>query len=123
VKFVADENIDRPIVELLRRSGYIVFYIQEMEPGITDEQVIQRANNESALLLTSDRDFGEMVFRQGRNVHGIILTRLAGLSLKGKAEILLKAIKEHEDNLYGNFTVITPNAIRIRTAKYLKDLS
>lgn len=123
MKFIADENIDRPIVELLRKFGYTVFYIQEMEPGITDEQVIQRANNESALLLTSDRDFGEMVFRHGRNVHGVILTRLAGLSFEGKAEILIKAIKEHDDNLYGNFTVITPKAIRIRTVKYLKNLS
>lgn len=121
MKLIADENVDRPIVELLRKSGFIIYYIQEMEPGITDEQVIQRANNEGALLLTSDSDFGEMVFRQGKIVQGIILMRLAGLSFQRKGEILIRAIKEHEDNLYGNFTVISPSAIRIRTAKYLRD--
>jgi predicted nuclease of predicted toxin-antitoxin system len=121
LKFVADENVDRPIVELLRKSGYIVYYVQEMEPGITDEQVIQRANEEGALLLTSDSDFGELVFRQGKFVQGIILMRLVGLSFQRKGKILLETIKEHEDNLYGNFTVISPSAIRIRTAKYLRD--
>jgi hypothetical protein len=121
LKLVADENVDRPIVELLRKSGYIVYYVQEMEPGITDEQVIQRANEEGALLLTSDSDFGEMVFRQGKFVQGIILMRLAGLSFKRKGAILLEVIREHEDNLYGNFTVVSPSAIRIRTAEYLRD--
>lgn len=92
-----------------------------MEPGITDEQVIQRANIESALLLTSDRDFGELVFRQGKVVQGVILTRLAGLSTQRKAEIILRVIREYEKKLYGNFTVVEPSTIRIRTTKYLRD--
>jgi predicted nuclease of predicted toxin-antitoxin system len=121
VKFIADENIDKPIVETLRKSGYIVLYVLEMEPGITDEQVILRANKEGALLLTSDRDFGEIVFRQGRTIHGVILTRLAGLPIQKKSEIVLKAIRKYEKDLYGNFIVINPNLIRIRSAKYLKD--
>jgi len=62
VKFLADENVDKPIVEHLMRDGHLVLYVIEMEPGISDEEVIQRANQESALLLTADRDFGELVF-------------------------------------------------------------
>jgi predicted nuclease of predicted toxin-antitoxin system len=123
VRFVADENIDRPIVDALRRRGYVVHYIQEMEPGITDEQVIQCANDQNALLLTSDRDFGEIVFRQGRPVKGVILVRVAGLSVERKIKILLESIEKHRDNLHGNFTVVTPDIVRTRTAKYLGELS
>lgn len=121
MRFIADENVDKPIVDSLRKSGYAVLYILEMEPGITDEQIITRANKEGALLITADRDFGEIVFRQGRTVHGVILIRLAGLAVPRKSEIVLRAIKEHKKDLYGNFVVITASTIRIRSAKYLED--
>jgi len=81
VKFLADEDVDKPIVERLRKDSHIVFYVIEMEPGISDDEVIQRANQESALLLTADKDFGELVFRQGRIVYnpsGRIVTAAQG---------------------------------------------
>lgn len=85
-----------------------------MEPGISDDKVIQRANQESALLLTADKDFGELVFRQGRIIYGVVLIRLAGLSPRHKAEVVAIAVQEHADELAQNFTVITPGAVRIR---------
>jgi predicted nuclease of predicted toxin-antitoxin system len=65
LNFLADENLDRQIVERLRQDGYTVWYIPEMEPGISDDEVLDLANQEGALLLTSDKDFGELVFRLG----------------------------------------------------------
>lgn len=85
-----------------------------MEPSISDDEVIQRANQGSALLLTADKDFGELVFRQGRIVYGVVLVRLAGLSAQRKAEVVAIAVQEHTDELAQNFTVITPGAVRIR---------
>lgn len=66
MKILADEGVDRPIVELLRQSGHQVWYVAELEPGISDNVVLDLANRERAILLTADRDFGELVFRQGR---------------------------------------------------------
>ena len=114
MKFLADEDVDKPIVERLRKDGHIVFYVIEMEPGISDDEVIQRANQESALLLTADKDFGELVFRQGRIVYGVVLIRLAGLSPQRKAEAVAVAVQEHAEELPQNFAVITPGAVRIR---------
>ena len=114
MKFLADENVDKPIVERLRSDGHTVDYILEMEQGISDEKVIQRANEESALLLTADKDFGELVFRQGSIVYGVVLIRLAGLSPQRKAEVVAIAIQDHADELALNFSVITPGAVRIR---------
>ena len=66
MKFLADENIDKPIVERLRGDGHSLFYIVEMQPGISDDEVLRLANQQEAVLLTADKDFGELVFRQGR---------------------------------------------------------
>ena len=55
MRFVADENVGKPIVERLRKDGHIVLSVVEMEPGISGDEVIQRANQDSALLLTVDK--------------------------------------------------------------------
>jgi predicted nuclease of predicted toxin-antitoxin system len=85
-----------------------------MEPGISDDIVLELANREHALLLTADKDFGELVFRLRRIASGIVLIRLSGLSKTSKVEIVSHAINEHENQLLGAFTVISPTAIRIR---------
>jgi len=64
VNFVADERVDRQIVEQLREDGHPVIYVSEMDPGIPGEDVLRLANHESAILITADKDFGELVFRQ-----------------------------------------------------------
>lgn len=79
MKFFADESVDRHIVERLRREGHRVWYVAEMDPGIPDDVVLALANQETALLLTADKDFGEIVFRQRLHTHGVVLIRLAGL--------------------------------------------
>ena len=58
LNLLADENVDQQIIDLLRREGHTVTYVAELDPGIDDEQVLERANEANALLLTADRDFG-----------------------------------------------------------------
>ncbi|GIV80352.1 DUF5615 family PIN-like protein [Litorilinea aerophila] len=114
MKILADESVDRPIVERLRQNGYQVWYVAEMEPGISDDVVLDLANREEAILLTADKDFGELVFRQGRVTRGVILIRLAGISPIRKAEIVASALAAHGGEMEQAFTVITPGAVRIR---------
>jgi predicted nuclease of predicted toxin-antitoxin system len=114
MKIFADESVDRQIVDRLRLDGYEVWYVAEMEPGIPDDLVLSRVNLELAVLLTADKDFGELVFRQKRISKGVILTRLAGISPEQKAEIVSTAVNQHADELGNSFTVIVPGSIRIR---------
>ena len=73
MNILADESVDQPIVNRLREDGHTVLYVAEMDPGISDEVVLQEANNREFLLLTADKDFGELVFRQHRLAPGVIL--------------------------------------------------
>jgi predicted nuclease of predicted toxin-antitoxin system len=114
MNFLADESVDNPIIERLRHDGHDVLAVLEMEPSISDEIVLERANQKGALLLTADKDFGEIVFRQRRITAGVVLIRLAGLSPGTKAAIVSDVIREHSSELLHAFTVISPGMVRIR---------
>ena len=111
---LADEGVDKPIVDALRAAGYQVGYVAEMRPGLTDEEVLNIAYQTDALLLTADKDFGVLVFQMHGFSNGIILLRLAGVSPKHKAKRVLWAIKAHGHKMHRAFTVITVDAVRIR---------
>jgi predicted nuclease of predicted toxin-antitoxin system len=64
--FFADESLDRQIIARLRQDGHAVLDVTEMDPGISDDKVLSMAKESKAILLTADRDFGDLVFRQGR---------------------------------------------------------
>jgi predicted nuclease of predicted toxin-antitoxin system len=114
VILLADESVDRQIVDRLRREDHHVLYVAEMEPGISDDAVLSLANQEANILLTVDKDFGELVFRQGRVMSGIFLIRLAGLSPARKAELVASVVSQHGPELPGAFAVLTPGSFRIR---------
>lgn len=114
MRFVADESIDFPIVTWLRVDGHSVWSVAEMDAGIADEHVLDHANAQQAILLTADKDFGELVFRLKRLHGGIVLVRLAGLPPGRKAEIVARAITKQGEELQGAFSVIAQNTLRIR---------
>ena len=112
---LADESVDRQIVERLRQDGHDVLYVAEVEPSISDNIVFDRANEKSALLVTGDKDFGEIVFRDNRlSSGGVVLLRLTGLSAEKKAEIVLEAFQARGTEFPNHFSVVAPGKIRIR---------
>lgn len=114
MKFLADEGVDKPIVTMLRNAGFDIGYILELIPGADDETVLELAHSQQRILITQDKDFGELVFRLQQPHHGIILIRLEGYTPHFKAEIVTQFLQHHEAEMPDKFTVIQPNAIRIR---------
>jgi predicted nuclease of predicted toxin-antitoxin system len=98
----------------LRKHGQSVIYVAELEAGLTDDEVLGRATAAGALLLTEDKDFGELVYRMHRPTCGVVLIRLQGLSSERKAQIVGDFIDQHQQHLAGMFAVITPGKLRIR---------
>jgi predicted nuclease of predicted toxin-antitoxin system len=114
VNIVADESVDGPIVVRLRQDGHNVSYVAEMSPGVSDDEVLDEANRQRAILLTADKDFGDLIYRQRRTSQGVILIRLAGLSAAAKAQLTAATIDEHSGEIPGAFCVIAANSVRIR---------
>ena len=116
---VADEGVEKGIVDRLRLDGHSVVYIAESARQAIDPDILEGANERGALLLTADKDFGQLIFQQ-RSVHaGVILVRLSGLPNSSKADIISRSIRERGDEMLGAFTVISPGLLRIRS----RDLS
>ena len=114
MRFLADENVSRLVIARLRADGLDVVSVSETRPGVPDGDVLETANAEDCILITEDRDFGELVVRQNLAVRGMILLELDRLSNAAEAEAAGEAISTHADKLSGNLLVIEPGRIRIR---------
>lgn len=114
MNLIADESVEAQIVNKLRQSGHTVESIQESCPGTDDDVILAHANSQGILLLTSDKDFGELVFLHQQQTAGVVLIRLAGLPNDVKADIVSTAFESHGKEFTGNFSVITASSIRIR---------
>jgi predicted nuclease of predicted toxin-antitoxin system len=75
-KFLADENMPVEVIEAARQSGPDIKWIKEFSPGVDGDVVLALGHAEDRVLITFDKDFGEMAFRQGKtSVPGVILLR------------------------------------------------
>lgn len=110
MQIVADESVDFRIIIGLRKLGITVLSISEEQSSIRDEQVLQIATSTNSLLITEDKDFGDLVFRLPHS--GILLLRL---DEKDKAiETACKTIEKYQDELSGKFSVLNQNKLRIK---------
>jgi predicted nuclease of predicted toxin-antitoxin system len=109
-----DECVDAGLAALLRESGHDVVYMAEVAPRSSDTEVMTRADREGRPLLTEDKDFGDLVFRQARPVPGIILLRIESSRRSLKGPRFLTAIDRLGETLFGRYTVIEEARFRSR---------
>jgi predicted nuclease of predicted toxin-antitoxin system len=115
MRLCANENIPEDCVSRLRQRGHDVFWIRETIPGSSDLDVIARARSEQRLLITFDKDFGELVFRKGaKAAHGIILFRISQPSSVAVSERIASVLDSRNDWL-GWFSVVDDSTIRMRS--------
>ena len=116
MRLLADEGVDAAIVAGLRTDGHDVRWMAEELGGTKDPVILDAAVRDARVLITEDKDFGELVYRQRLHHRGVVLVRVDGISNAEKARLVTRAIREHETDLSGGFTVIQHGTIRIRRA-------
>jgi predicted nuclease of predicted toxin-antitoxin system len=114
MRFLIDESVEKLIVYWLRDREYDVTYITEISPAITDEDVIDLANNEIRILITNDKDFGELIFRQSKITNGIILICDFNEESSNKIRLVKEVLEKAKKKLKRNFIVVNEKGIRIR---------
>lgn len=113
MRFLADENLPRPVVQRLRREGLDVRWVQEDFPGVRDEEVLEAAAQDGRVLLTFDKDFGELAFRWGLPADsGVILLRFNPFGFEATARKLLSVLGSRT-SWAGVFAVVEEARIRI----------
>lgn len=111
---LVDECVDVGVVSSLRSDGHDVVDIAAVAPSITDAAVSSLARDQNRLLLTEDKDFGELVFRLVTPVPGLVLIRIAPELRSRKPGRLRMAIEVYGSALFGRYTVIEPGRFRSR---------
>lgn len=114
MNLLADESVDFGIIEALRTQGYKVEAIIEINPSIDDDEILEIAIEKDSLLLTEDKDFGELTYRLKKPNRGILLIRLSGLTIEKKIEMVLETLDKYENELKDHFSVLSANKLRIR---------
>lgn len=113
LKFIVDECTGPHVARWLESDGYHVLSIYDEMRGIKDVEVLKIAQSDRRIIITNDKDFGEMVFRQRLAHPGIVLLRLDNERSKNKIDVLKKLLVNHLDELTGNFLVVTEKSVRV----------
>jgi len=114
MQLAADESVDFGLIVNLRSIGFEVLSIAEFSPGIDDMQVMAITVDKNCLLITEDKDFGELVHRLKMEHNGILLIRMNEINREDRLKIIPSMIKEYFSKLKNNFSVLTSNGLRIR---------
>lgn len=111
---IADENIDQIIINYLNENKYQILSIREESPGISDSEVIKKAMLNSALLITEDKDFGELVFSHNIKDCSVVLLRYDSPPDSSFLDKVRKTLIHNKSNPGHYFYTVTPKKIRFR---------
>ncbi|WP_336518563.1 DUF5615 family PIN-like protein [Pollutibacter soli] len=113
--FLANENFPRPSIFFLRDKGYSVKSIQETNQGASDEEVIGIAKKDNLIILTFDRDYGELIFRYAvESPPSVIYFRYKGTDPQFVGKLLYDLLTDEKIEMDNAFTVVDQNSIRQR---------
>lgn len=113
LRLLADENIPAPLIRRLRELDEVeVASVAEDAPGIDDVEVLRRAVEHGAVVLTADHDFGELVVVRRLQAAGVVLVRVH--PIRAHLDAIVSAIRDHLEELVGCFVVISLGRVRIR---------
>jgi predicted nuclease of predicted toxin-antitoxin system len=110
---LADESCDFSVVRALRAAGHDVKAVVETYRGATDEVVIKVAISEQRILLTEDKDFGQLVHAAVGQGGGVVFVRFPVSARTGLAATVVELFSQHGAELIGAFAVVQPGRVRI----------
>jgi predicted nuclease of predicted toxin-antitoxin system len=117
MKILADENCGLSFRSALANAGHDVRLIRDISPGLDDDAVFALAIEQGCVLLTHDRDFGNISERADARPPAIVLMRLRALNAATRAAMVVRVLAELGENLIGHFVVVEPHQVRSRPFK------
>jgi predicted nuclease of predicted toxin-antitoxin system len=112
VRFLVDENAGVTVANWLRTQEHEVFSVYEEARGIDDDEIIKKAFDENWILITSDKDFGEKVYREQKPHRGVVLLRLGNERSTNKIDVLRRLLDGYSEQLTDSFIVATEKQVR-----------
>jgi len=108
MKFLLDENTSKLTAKFLTQLGHIVLRVKEINPGMEDHQVLELAVNERAIIITLDKDYGELIFKEGKPHSGVLFLRLENQTQDNSINTLRWFLSIYSDKkLINKFVTVT----------------
>src|SRR5262249_47847168 len=114
MRFLVDESTGAAVADYLRGQGHDVFVVSEVMPQAEDALILATAAAENRIIVTNDKDFGELIFRGGQPHAGVVLLRLRDESAANRVRVVQTVLRQVAAELPGKFIVATESHIRIR---------
>jgi predicted nuclease of predicted toxin-antitoxin system len=114
MNFLIDENIHADVVAWLRSIGQDEVYADEILSGKSDEELLRIAKSEHRIIVTDDKDFGELIFHRRVLSSGVILLRLTDRSIQARLKRLEAVWTTISARAQGSFMVISDKRVRLR---------
>ena len=112
MRFLADESCDFGVVLALRAAGHDVVAIAEVSPREEDDSVMERALQEERIVVTEDKDFGQLVYSNRQATGGVLFLRFPAKARAGIAKTVVDIVRRRGERLKGQFTVVQPGRVR-----------
>jgi len=113
MRFLADECCDSAMVTALREAGYDVLSAAEQVQGSEDADVMELALREQRILLTEDKDFGQLVYAHGEKTVGVIFLRYPTVARQEISNDVVELVRQRGESLAGCFVTVQVGRIRI----------
>jgi len=114
LKFIIDVGVGKKVEDFLYKSGYDVLSVRDINPSMSDSKIIGIASKDNRIIITMDKDFGELVYNSGLTHKGILLLRTENCSGDKKIKILSEILRNYSSELEENFCVFSKDRLRIR---------
>lgn len=113
MEFLADESCDFAAVRALRAAGHDVLAVAETARGANDTLVIALARERARVLLTEDKDFGQLVYASGEGAAGVVLFRFPASARGLLPEAAVDVVNRLGERLRRSFAVVEPGRVRV----------
>ncbi len=120
IKFLLDESVEFRIAKDLRNNDFDVLTITEDFPSIPDQQVLHIAYQEKRILITNDKGFGKLIFKENQKSHGVILIRMPFVTLQEKIVRLNRVLSSETSSLHRLFITVSNKSIRPKKLPIIK---
>ena len=117
MRLVIDECTGPSVARWLRDLGHDVVSVYDEAPQLPDVDILGFAVRENRIVITNDKDFGELVFRDQRPHRGVVLLRLSHDAVANKITALERFLVDVPTDMSACFVVVSDRSIRIARAE------
>ena len=114
LKFLIDVGVGKGIESYLREEGYDTKAVRDIDPRMADHEIIRLAASEHRMVVTMDKDFGELVYHSSMKHCGVLLLRLEDATGAEKLQIIKHIIENYRSSIVDCFCVYQNDRLRIR---------